>query len=458
MDYYAVLGVRPSATEEDLKKAYRELVKKYHPDVSPHSGAEEKFKQVSEAYEVLSNPLTRKEYDEKRGSGYDASEEFFGEDGFQWSEFSHMDDVEDIIQKEAKTQDVREVEVALQDGKWSFETTYFGDTIRRDGLTAKELDRELRRIATEDTVWEITIPEYSESTPFMMKAYQDGGGDYLDDLIGRPALIEDYISPRYNRRSRELIDRVFDASTLFADQSREADDMRADFINVVLTSYYDYGISSPDQIYGKFIDLALNGEGGLEEWRRVIPRNPRREIRRVLVEEDVLSPIEEEPTKRERRKPSKLERKLKRKLRKALGKKREKRYEKGGWYGQSSRHREAAKLGHHRRRQKRRKPTLTEMKNIMAKRPLKAQKRDVKHTSKNRMFPWEDRTYLWAKDPGRYDVVGVDTKGSKVRTEIIEEKKRESPLKKREWEKEREEAGRRRSKPLLIGTTIRRRG
>jgi len=63
-DYYAVLGVAKNASADDIKKAYRKLAHKYHPDVSKEAGAEEKFKEVAEAYETLKNPEKRAAYDQ----------------------------------------------------------------------------------------------------------------------------------------------------------------------------------------------------------------------------------------------------------------------------------------------------------------------------------------------------------------------------------------------------------
>ena len=64
-NYYSVLGVSRSASDKDIKAAYRKLARKYHPDVNPgNKAAEETFKQINEAYEVLSDPDKRKKYDE----------------------------------------------------------------------------------------------------------------------------------------------------------------------------------------------------------------------------------------------------------------------------------------------------------------------------------------------------------------------------------------------------------
>lgn len=62
-DYYATLGVQPGATGDEVKAAFRRLAQQYHPDVNKEPGAEEHFKEVNEAYAVLSDPEKRAAYD-----------------------------------------------------------------------------------------------------------------------------------------------------------------------------------------------------------------------------------------------------------------------------------------------------------------------------------------------------------------------------------------------------------
>ena len=97
-DYYEVLGVERNADEETLKKAYRKLAKKYHPDANPgDEAAAEKFKEASEAYAILSDPQKRQQYDQfghaafEQGGGFDAG-------GFDFSDiFGGMGGMGDIF-------------------------------------------------------------------------------------------------------------------------------------------------------------------------------------------------------------------------------------------------------------------------------------------------------------------------------------------------------------------------
>ncbi|HOJ42362.1 MAG TPA: molecular chaperone DnaJ [Candidatus Syntrophosphaera thermopropionivorans] len=94
-DYYEVLGVSRDASEDEIKKAYRKLAMKYHPDKNPNNKeAEEKFKEASEAYEVLSDKEKRQLYDQYGHAGIDQQ---FGNGGFSWNDFSHFDDISDLF-------------------------------------------------------------------------------------------------------------------------------------------------------------------------------------------------------------------------------------------------------------------------------------------------------------------------------------------------------------------------
>ena len=111
-DFYEILGVSKNATEAELKSAYRRLARKHHPDVDKSPGASEKFKEIGEAYQVLSDPNKRRTYDQfgsaafepgarggPAGAGNPYGEGFnpFGQGGFSYSWSSNGNQSGDFI-------------------------------------------------------------------------------------------------------------------------------------------------------------------------------------------------------------------------------------------------------------------------------------------------------------------------------------------------------------------------
>ncbi|HOY00784.1 MAG TPA: DnaJ domain-containing protein, partial [Zoogloea sp.] len=74
-DYYTIMGVARDASQDEIKRAYRQLARKYHPDVSKEAGAEARFKEIGEAYEVLKDPEKRSAYDQL-GANWKAGQDF----------------------------------------------------------------------------------------------------------------------------------------------------------------------------------------------------------------------------------------------------------------------------------------------------------------------------------------------------------------------------------------------
>lgn len=104
-DYYEVLGVSKNTTSSDIKKAYKKLAKKYHPDLNPgDKSAEEKFKEINEAYEVLGDEEKRKKYDTfgqgynfQNGADFDPSQFGFGNGGHQYYSTGNATDFSDFF-------------------------------------------------------------------------------------------------------------------------------------------------------------------------------------------------------------------------------------------------------------------------------------------------------------------------------------------------------------------------
>lgn len=93
-DYYEVLELSKNASSEDIKKSYRKLAKKYHPDINKDPGAEEKFKEINEAYEVLSDPQKKQIYDQYGHAGLENG----GMGGFEGFSSGGFGDLSDIFE------------------------------------------------------------------------------------------------------------------------------------------------------------------------------------------------------------------------------------------------------------------------------------------------------------------------------------------------------------------------
>ncbi|MBH8566267.1 DnaJ domain-containing protein [Nostoc sp. CENA67] len=98
-DYYGILGVSKTASQEEIKQAFRKLARKYHPDVNPgNKQAEARFKEVNEAYEVLSDPDKRKKYDQfgqywkQAGEGFPSGAAGVDMGGFDFSQYGNFDE------------------------------------------------------------------------------------------------------------------------------------------------------------------------------------------------------------------------------------------------------------------------------------------------------------------------------------------------------------------------------
>jgi len=202
-DYYAILGVSKTATQEEVQRAYRKLARKYHPDINKAADAEEKFKQINEAYEVLGDPDKRARYDQF-GSGWGGQFAHHGHQGGDNVRFHFSSDDPGQFSDFFQT---------LFGGGWAFgEETEFrgGGTRRRRGrdheatinITLAEAyhgakkSKELEQVEADRTgrptrtkrSYEITIPPGVTDGSLIRLAGQGGsgsGGGEAGDLFLR---------------------------------------------------------------------------------------------------------------------------------------------------------------------------------------------------------------------------------------------------------------------------------
>jgi curved DNA-binding protein len=142
-DYYKILGVEPNADAKTIKTAYRKLARKYHPDMNPDEGAEAKFKEVAEAYEVLKKEKTRADFDELRQYGSQSQHDFQPPPG--WS---------------SSTDSNRTGDAQFQGDFSDFFNSIFGS--QRHSNQASDMDYKQRSTRGQDI--EIELPVFLEET------------------------------------------------------------------------------------------------------------------------------------------------------------------------------------------------------------------------------------------------------------------------------------------------------
>ena len=215
-DYYDLLGVDRSADDKAIKKAYRKLAREYHPDVNTDPGAEERFKEIGEAYEVLGDAEKREQYD-ALGQGWQPGQEYQPPPGYEQPysgdyEYSTAGDFSDFFEQmfggrggpsyhhyqappTRGADHEAEIEVSLQDA-------YFGAT-RRISMDAVEVDPQGQVIRHTKTLDVSIPPGTTEGMRIKLSGQGGAGSDGAPDgdLFLRVHLAPD---PRFSIDGRDL--------------------------------------------------------------------------------------------------------------------------------------------------------------------------------------------------------------------------------------------------------------
>jgi curved DNA-binding protein len=214
-DYYATLGVERSASQDDIKRAYRKLARKYHPDVSKEPDAEARFKEVAEAYEALGDAEKRAAYDDvgqryKQGQdfrpppGWDAGFEFSGADAGGGTEFDHSDFFDALFGRAARGMHARRAASAAQGEDHhakvliDLEDAYRGG--RRSIALRVPVADEQGRIRFEERRLDVNIPKGIREGQHLRLAGQGGPGH-----AGGPAG-DLYLEIEFNTHRRYRVD------------------------------------------------------------------------------------------------------------------------------------------------------------------------------------------------------------------------------------------------------------
>jgi molecular chaperone DnaJ len=176
-DYYNILGVAENASADELKKVYRKLAKQFHPDAnSGNKAAEEKFKDVSEAYSVLSDPQKRSQYDQMRKYGASG----FGQGGFRPGGF------EDFGRFDGSQRGFSFDDLSGFGSVGDIFSALFGDRVPRDGRRREGRGAESNRGAELALTLDITFAEMASGTSKKIKLNREARCDHCNGSGAEP--------------------------------------------------------------------------------------------------------------------------------------------------------------------------------------------------------------------------------------------------------------------------------